>query len=261
MPNTGKSTFFNRLTGARARVGNWPGITVDLMTAKTILGADSTHVIDLPGIYSFHGFSEDEKVVRDFLENNVVDLVVVILNATQIDRQLPLALQIRKLGLPAVIVLNMSDESRQLGMRIDTTKLAEALGYPVAMVSAKYGMGFNEARQTIGLALQAPHPDAELGLERVFSEDHEIESDTARILNAAVDLPRQMPKGQTARLDRWLLHPWLGLPIFFLLMFLLFQFIFTLGKPLQDGVAWVLTEIRDRGLEPWMADWPPLLSG
>ena len=261
MPNTGKSTFFNRLTGARARVGNWPGITVELMTAKTILGADWTQVVDLPGIYSFHGFSEDEKVVRDFLENNSVDLVVVILNATQIDRQLPLALQIRKLGLPAVIVLNMSDESRQLGMRIDTAKLSEALGYPVAMVSAKYGMGFNEARQSIGLALQAPHPDSELGLERVFSEDHEIESDTARILNAAVDLPLQMPKGQTARLDRWLLHPWLGLPTFFLLMFLLFQFIFTLGKPLQDGVAWVLTEIRDRGLEPWMAGWPPLLSG
>ena len=261
MPNTGKSTFFNRLTGARARVGNWPGITVDLMTAKTILGADWTQVVDLPGIYSFHGFSEDEKVVRDFLENNAVDLVVVILNATQIDRQLPLALQIRKLGLPAVVVLNMADEARQLGMRIDTAKLSESLGYPVAMVSAKYGMGFNDARQTIGFALQAPQPTAEVGLERVFSEDHEIESDTARILAAAVDLPRQMPKRHTVRLDRWLLHPWLGLPLFFLFMFLLFQFIFTLGKPLQDGVAWVLTEVRDRGLEPWMADWPPLLSG
>ena len=94
MPNTGKSTFFNRLTGATARVGNWPGITVDLMTAKIILGSAITQVVDLPGIYSFHGFSEDEKVVRDFLENNPVDLVVIILNATQIDRQLPLALQI-----------------------------------------------------------------------------------------------------------------------------------------------------------------------
>ncbi|MFN5746735.1 MAG: FeoB small GTPase domain-containing protein, partial [Methylococcaceae bacterium] len=83
MPNTGKSTFFNRFTGASARVGNWPGITVDLMTARIIIGSEITQVVDLPGIYSFHGFSEDEKVVRDFLENNRVNLVLVIINATQ----------------------------------------------------------------------------------------------------------------------------------------------------------------------------------
>ena len=107
MPNTGKSTFFNRLTGSTARVGNWPGITVDLMTSKVILGDVFTQVIDLPGIYSFHGFSEDEKVVRSFLERHPVDLICVILNATQIDRQLSLALQVVQLGVPVLVLLNM----------------------------------------------------------------------------------------------------------------------------------------------------------
>ncbi len=176
MPNTGKSTFFNRLTGASARVGNWPGITVELMTAKVILGATYTQVVDLPGIYSFHGFSEDEKVVRDFLENNPVELIVVILNATQIDRQLPLALQVVKLGLPAVVALNMADEARQLGIVINTRKLGEALGAPAALVSAKYGAGFIEAKQAIREALDAAHNPEGVELARVFSEDHEIEA-------------------------------------------------------------------------------------
>ena len=99
MPNTGKSTFFNRLTGSSSRVGNWPGVTVELLSARTILGSEAVEVVDLPGIYDLHGFSDDEQVVRSFLENNVVDQVVMILNAAQLDHQLPLALQIHKLGM------------------------------------------------------------------------------------------------------------------------------------------------------------------
>ena len=94
MPNTGKSTLFNRLSGASARVGNWPGITVDLMSAKILAGSHIAELIDLPGLYDLHGFSDDEQVVRHFLSNNEVDLVCIVLNSTQIDRQLSLALQI-----------------------------------------------------------------------------------------------------------------------------------------------------------------------
>ncbi|MGO9444546.1 MAG: FeoB small GTPase domain-containing protein, partial [Thiobacillaceae bacterium] len=90
MPNTGKSTLFNRLTGASERVGNWPGVTVDLLGAKILLGADMVEVVDLPGLYDLHGFSDDELVVRHFLENNSVDLVALILNASQIEHQISL---------------------------------------------------------------------------------------------------------------------------------------------------------------------------
>ena len=120
MPNTGKSTLFNRISGASARVGNWPGITVDLMSAKILLGGHIAELIDLPGIYDLHGFSEDEQVVRHFLTNNPIDLLIVLLNSTQIERQLSLLLQIKKLGFPVVLVLNMADEAKRAGITIDT---------------------------------------------------------------------------------------------------------------------------------------------
>ena len=139
MPNTGKSTLFNRLSGASARVGNWPGITVDLMGAKILLGGHIAELVDLPGIYDFHGFSEDEMVVRHFLENNSIDMVLIILNTTQIERQLAIALQVRELGLPAVLVLNMVDEARRAGITVDLEKIARHMQMPAILVSAKYG--------------------------------------------------------------------------------------------------------------------------
>jgi ferrous iron transport protein B len=261
MPNTGKSTFFNRLTGASARVGNWPGITVDLMSAKILLGGTIAQVVDLPGIYSFHGFSEDEKVVRDFLENNPVDLVAIVLNASQLDRQLPFALQVVRLGLPTVLLLNMADEARHLGISIDARRMAELLRIPVILLSAKYGSGFQNLTQTMARTLNKgpAHPPAEV--EQTFSEERQFEAAAADVLSAAVRIPKRLPENATARLDRVLLHPWAGLPLFFLFMFLLFQFIFTLGKPMQDGVAWALAELRTLALEPLMAGLPAFASG
>src|SRR5512137_285155 len=153
MPNTGKSTFFNRVTGASARVGNWPGITVDLLATKVLLGADMVEIVDLPGIYDLHGFSGDERLVRQFLEEAHVDLVALVLNASQIDRQLGLALQIGRLGLPVVVLLNMADEAKQLGIRIDTAALGATIGMPALLVSAKYGHGQREAMAALAQAL------------------------------------------------------------------------------------------------------------
>ena len=119
MPNTGKSTFFNRITGASARVGNWPGVTIDLMGAKVLMGGDMVEVVDLPGIYDLHGFSDDEQVVRHFLENNSIDLALIILNSCQLDRQLSLALQLKQLNLPCLVLLNMADEAKRFGVTID----------------------------------------------------------------------------------------------------------------------------------------------
>ncbi|MHB9051640.1 MAG: FeoB small GTPase domain-containing protein, partial [Thiomonas delicata] len=100
MPNTGKSTLFNRLTGASARVGNWPGLTVELSSARIPLGRHMAQVVDLPGIYDLQGLTEDESVVQRFLQSQSVDLVAIVLNATQIDRQLALAVQVRDSGFP-----------------------------------------------------------------------------------------------------------------------------------------------------------------
>jgi ferrous iron transport protein B len=127
MPNTGKSTFFNRLTGANASIGNWPGITVDLLVAKIKLGIQEVQVVDLPGIYDLRGFSEDEEVVRRFLADNPVHLVLIILNSTQLDRQISLALQIKHLGLPAILLLNMADEAPKFGVHIEPDEISRHL--------------------------------------------------------------------------------------------------------------------------------------
>jgi ferrous iron transport protein B len=261
MPNTGKSTFFNRMTGASARVGNWPGVTVDLMGAKLLLGADMVELVDLPGIYDLHGFSDDEQVVRHFLENNAIDLVVLIANASQIERQLSLVLQLRQMDIPAVLLMNMSDEAKKFGITVDTAMMSSMLGMPVTLISAKYGAGYQDAKEAIAAALKESHPVRLEHVRDMLAQDDKIESTMEAVLKKSVQIPPQLSDNLTARLDHVMLHPWLGLPLFFLVMYLLFQAIFLLGSPLQEGVAWLLGHLRQDALEPLLAGLPSAVHG
>ena len=262
MPNTGKSTLFNRISGASARVGNWPGITVDLMSAKVLLGGHIAELVDLPGIYDLHGFSEDEQVVRHFLANNPLDLAIVLLNSSQIDRQLSLLLQIKKLNIPMVLALNMSDEAKKSGINIDTDQLAKSLNMPVLQISAKYGEGLPKALQAAAAVInqaQATSDPARISL--ALEEDQKIEKEMESLLARYVHIPSMLSDSATDKIDKILLHKWLGLPLFFLAMYALFQFIFAAGKPLQDGLAWLLQLLRSGVLEPLFAGSPTWLSG
>lgn len=261
MPNTGKSTLFNRMTGGAARVGNWPGITVELLSGKILLGSDMVEIIDLPGIYDLHGFSDDEQVVRHFLHDNVPDLALVILNATQIERQMSLLLQLKKLNLNVVVLLNMADEAKKYGISIDCKKMAEMLDMPIFLLSSKYGSGYAEALQAIVKAMRYPTPGMAEELRSQLEEDEHIEAEMARVLHHAVQIPAQMPEHLSDKLDRVMLHPWLGLPIFFGIMYLLFQAIFLLGQPLQEWVAAALDWLRDAALEPALGWLPAILQG
>jgi len=262
MPNTGKSTLFNRLSGASARVGNWPGITVDLMSAKILLGGHIAELVDLPGLYDLHGFSDDEHVVRHFLSHHPVDLVLIILNSAQIDRQLSLALQIRALGLPAVLLLNMEDEAKRAGITIDAQAMSKQLGIPVRTISAKYGQGCPEALQLAAQTiLQQPNLVTPETIAGKLEMDNVIEQEMHQIIDRTVHFPLQLNHSLTDRLDKVLLHPWLGLPLFLLSVFLLFQFIFTVGAPLQEGMAWLFDSLRSTALEPLLASLPIWLNG
>lgn len=250
MPNTGKSTLFNRMSGASARVGNWPGITVDLLGAKILLGGHIVELVDLPGIYDLHGFSDDEQVVRHFLENNTINLALIVLNTSQIERQLSLALQIRELGLPCLLLLNMSDEAKRAGISVNTVEMSRLLDMPITKISAKYGEGYKEAMALAGEIIATNlEVEAQQLREHLVSDDR-IEHEMENILRQSVEVPTQFTDQLTARIDRVVLHPWFGLPLFFLSMYLLFEFIFTAGKPLQDGVAWLLGYFRGGVLEP-----------
>ena len=297
MPNTGKSTLFNKLTGSHAHIGNWPGLTVDLMQASLELAGRNAQLIDLPGIYDLRGHSEDEAVVRRFLASTAIDLVVVVLNASQLDRQLRLALQVQELGLPAVVLLNMADEAKRFGVSINLPALAEQLGLPVLLVSAKYGRGLGEARQEIRKALaagplQSDHLTAQASLaaaqvpgplapgplagaapepteaspsleQRLALVDGELPQRMAAILAATVQLPPQWRDQLTRRLDRVLLHPLLGLPLFFATMLLMFQGIYAIGVPVQGLLSSWLSQFGQGVLAPLLASWglPAFLQG
>ena len=251
MPNTGKSTLFNRLTGAHAKVGNWPGLTVELLNARLIVGDQVVHMVDLPGIYDLHGYSDDERVVTQFLETQPPDLIVFVLNTSQYERQLNLLSQVMGQGIPMVLVMNMVDEASAMGIHVDVEALSQALKMPIHFVSAKYGQGVERLqpamRQIFHEALSAPQPMALTQVEHAFKQ--------------AMHVPAQASNPTTEKLDRVLLHPVLGLPIFFAVMLILFQGVFTIGKPLQDGATWLLAEFRTLALEPIFAFLPPVLQG
>jgi len=261
MPNTGKSTLFNRMTGASARVGNWPGITVELLSGKILLGADMVEVIDLPGIYDLHGFSEDEQVVRHFLHENVPDLALIVLNATQIERQLSLVVQLRQLNLNMVVLLNMADEARKFGITIDAEKMSHEIGIPIFLLSAKYGSGYPAALEAVIKALHYTTPGMAEQLRNQLEQDEHLESEMARVLQHSVQVPARMSDNLTTQLDHLMLHPWLGLPIFFVIMFLLFQAIFFFGQPLQTGVSALFVWLRSAALDPMLSGLPAVLQG
>jgi ferrous iron transport protein B len=253
LPNTGKSTFFNRITGASAKVGNWPGITVELYSARIILGAEAVEVVDLPGIYNLHGFSEDEKVARRFLEQTPLHLLAVIVNATQLDRQLGLALQAKELGIPMVLLVNMQDEARRLGIEIDRERLEAELDTPVVMMSAKHGAGLDDARRVLMERLHAARETR--ANPQVFERDDAIAARLDDLYNRTVTQPRNLSDGLTDRIDRVLLHPRFGLPLFFLAMLLVFEAVYTLGAPVQEGVAWLLGHAREMYLDEVTKHW------
>jgi len=261
MPNTGKSTLFNRMTGGAARVGNWPGITVELLSGKILLGNDMVEIIDLPGIYDLHGFSDDEQVVRHFLHDNVPDLALVILNTTQIERQMSLLLQLKLLDINLVVILNMSDEAKKFGISVDVAKMSALLEIPIYLLSAKYGSGYPEAMQAVTKALRYPTPGMAEHLRSQLEQDGQIESEMARVLKHTVQVPAQLSDNLTEKLDSVMLHPWLGLPIFFGVMFLLFQGIFIFGQPIQSGIATAFTWLRESTLTPLLGGLPQVMQG
>ena len=146
-PNSGKTTLFNAITGARQRVGNYPGITVDRKEGTLKLDDVKVNVVDLPGCYSLSAYSQEELVARQVLVNERPDIVVDIVDATKLERHLYLAIQFFELGIPVVLALNMMDEADKQGLRIDRQRLAELLKCPVVETVARSGQGKQELMQ------------------------------------------------------------------------------------------------------------------
>ena len=257
-PNCGKSTLFNRITGTNAFVGNWPGITVDLLQATVTLNAQRVEFVDLPGLYDLEGYSEDERLAQHFLEHIPVDLILIVVNASQIDRQARMILQAKELGIPAVVCLNMADEAKYFGIEIDEKLLAQRWGLPTFLTSAKYGQGIAVALSGIGNALAHCHEPAR-PLSHICTHLSETRpnADAIRVmLNGAVVMPPPGRVTKSDQIDRVMLNPFWGIPLFFLLMLLVFAFIWEVGLPAQSWVGFITTWIQSALLEPLVAPLP-----
>jgi len=148
-PNSGKTTIFNNLTGARQRVGNYPGVTVEWKKGTHRRGDIKLDLIDLPGTYSLTAFSEEELVARDYLLNSSPDVVVNVVDASNLERNLFLTTELLEIGCPLVLVLNMTDVARDRGLGIDIARLAEKLGVPVVPAIGNKGVGMDEVVEAV----------------------------------------------------------------------------------------------------------------
>ncbi len=160
-PNCGKTTLFNALTGSRQRVGNWPGVTVERKIGRYRFEGTIVHLVDLPGTYSLdvsdHDLSLDERIARDFIHAREADLVLNILDAANLERNLYLTTQLIEMGRPLVVALNMMDVARERGIKIDVDALTKRLGCPVVPISAATGEGIADLKRVL-LESQATHP-------------------------------------------------------------------------------------------------------
>ncbi len=302
-PNVGKSTVFNKLTGMKQHVGNWPGKTVELKSGNFTYDDYDIEIIDLPGNYSLTPYSVEEQVSRDAIIHEDNDAVINVIDAENIQRNLYLTLQIMETGANTILAVNMLNFAEEAGYEIDIKKLEKTLGIPVVVVDAREGIGYDELIKTSIKAAENPKdnskqltygfelddhmnqvkglfPNLKIGtapdswiavkllegddevldlaeqspdkenlrkvteirkhLESIFDKNIDDAFIDARygeigsIMKQAVKRPTGETKTLTDKIDNIVTNKWLGLPIFFLIIFLIFFITYYIGSPFQD---------------------------
>ncbi len=244
VPNCGKTALFNQMTGSRQKVGNYAGVTVErkIGTARTPAGR-KVDVVDLPGTYSLRARSPDEEVTRDVILGRrtgeaAPDLLICVADATNMRAALRLVLELKQVGRPMLLVLNMIDIARWRGIEIDTDALEAALGLPVVTATAVRKAGMEalwarlDALLAAGIAAPAPSVWAEPSAHDLRTAQREADRMVAR----AVRHPAR-PDTVTARIDSVLLHPVAGILCLLGLLFIMFQAVFTWAQPPMDLIA------------------------
>ena len=258
-PNTGKSTIFNELTGARQKIGNWPGVTVDKKVGYTRYKDRAISIVDLPGTYSVNARSPEEKIVIDYLLTNKLDLVVDVVDSSNIERNLFLTIQLLEKGIPLLIDLNMHDDAERRGIKIDCHKLEEALGMPVVQTVGRSHKSTQKLLEVFTSTVMAGYQPSALvraHIDKVREIEAGNQSDEAKrdalievryalidtIMAAAVDMSH-VSRSVSEKIDKVLANGILALPIFLAIMYAVFQITFTwIGQPIADGLDSLINE-------------------
>ena len=242
-PNCGKTALFNQLTGSRQKVANYAGVTVERKEGRLYGPSGRSYaVLDLPGAYSLNAASIDEAVARDVIRGfypgeAAPDVLVCVLDATNLRLHLRFALELRELGKPLIVAVNMIDAARRRGIAIDPAELERQLGVPVVETVAVQRHGAKALVERIEQLAANPQPPT-----KHLAEGADLHAETRRLLAATVAMPSRTAKVDDA-LDRWLLHPLFGLLALAVVMFLIFQAVYAWATPLMDlidaGTAWL----------------------
>ena len=277
-PNTGKSTIFNELTGARQKIGNWPGVTVDKKVGYVNHNDRAISIVDLPGTYSISARSPEEKIVIDYLMNNKLDLVMDVVDSSNLERNLFLTVQLLEQGVPLLIDLNMQDEASAHGIHVDMKKLEELLGMPVVETVGRSSKSTKKLLDVFTSTVMSQYHPSEL-LEEHIAKIKEIRQNAAsadaaeeaviearyafidRIMSEAVTMDNAgLTKSE--KIDKVLANGVLALPIFLAIMYGVFQITFEwIGQPLADALDGLINEdfiefakeaLEGMGVADWM---------
>ena len=229
-PNVGKTTVFNLLTGSNQYVGNWPGVTIE---KKEGFLDDNIKIVDLPGIYAMDTFSNEEKVSKEFLERGNVDVIVNVVDASNLDRNLYLTTQLMKYNKPIVILLNMVDLAKAKGIKLDYDKLAKNLNVTILPIVAKKKTGLENIKSEIEKASRTV-----VNYNMHFGNETETYKKLEEIISDSTIVPSNNRKSISDYIDDFVLHPILAYPIFIGILLLLFMFTFNwVGGPLQEWLG------------------------
>jgi len=258
-PNAGKSALFNALTGARQKIANYPGVTVERKSGRMVLpSGEPVELVDLPGSYGLHATSPDEEVTRKVIMGEqqgqaMPDVIVLVLDSSNLEQHLVFAQEILELGRPTVVALNMVDLAERDGLILDPAALETALGVPVIPTVAVRRRGLVELAAAVAAARDRVSDTGPVLRPHVTVPERRM---IAHEIAAGAILSETKKHRLHARMDQLLLHPWFGPVILFALLFVVFQAVFTWAAPFQDALDGLAT-----GLGAFVrAELPPSLA-
>lgn len=277
-PNTGKSTIFNELTGARQKIGNWPGVTVDKKMGYVNHKERAISIVDLPGTYSINARSPEEKIVIDYLLSSNPDLVVDVIDSSNIERNLFLTVQLLEKGIPVLLDLNMQDEAGRRGIKINTAKLEEAFGMPVTETVGRSRKSVRKLLDVFTSTVMSgycpsdmlkDHIAAVKEVENSGMPEGKIEENIIALRYELIDkimaeavIVENVGPSRSEKIDRFLANGFMALPILLLLLYAVFEVTFNwIGQPLADTLSdfitgdvtdWANDAMEAADIAPWM---------
>lgn len=258
-PNTGKSTIFNELTGIRQKIGNWPGVTVDKKVGYTKHKDRAISVMDLPGTYSINGRSPEEIIVENYLSGEKPDIIVDVIDSSNIERNLFLCLQLLERRIPVLVDLNMMDEANRKGIKISTVKLEKLLGMPVVETVGRSKKSTNKLLDILTSTVMDSYKNSQQVEEHIanieklkatISDKEKLEEAIIEARYAFIDkiveqvvVKENVGNNLTEKIDKVLANGFMALPILVLMLYLVFQITFTwIGQPIADELDVLINE-------------------